>query len=91
MKQHLLEMYRIGSTLVKVPYKVIRRMTYFLSNLSPEVIKWPTDAEKVKIENYFGNRNFPGIVGIIDATHIKIGKTADDPDSYLNRKHFHSI
>ncbi|KAG5862249.1 hypothetical protein JTB14_025400 [Gonioctena quinquepunctata] len=61
------------------------------SNLSPGVIKWPNDLEKVEIETHFRNKNFPGVVGIIDGIHIRIDKPAEDPDSYSNRKHFYSI
>ncbi|KAJ8983616.1 hypothetical protein NQ317_004254 [Molorchus minor] len=54
-------------------FKIVRRVTIFPSNLSPEA------------------HNFPGVIGVIDGTHIKIDRPADDPDSYLNRKHFYSI
>lgn len=72
-------------------FYVIRRMTYFLSNLAENVIKWPTAEEKIEIEQYFHNNNFPGVIGAIDGSHIKIDKPQNDPDSYLNRKHFFSI
>lgn len=72
-------------------HKIVKRVTYFLSNLSPEIIKWPTDQEKVAIEQFFAEKEFPGVIGIIDATHIRIDKPHDDPDSYYNRKHFFSI
>ncbi|KAJ8934439.1 hypothetical protein NQ318_003834, partial [Aromia moschata] len=58
---------------------------------APEVIKWSNDAEKQEIEQYFRHKNrFPGIIGLIDGTHIKIDKPRDDPDSYINRKGFYS-
>ncbi|KAJ8964431.1 hypothetical protein NQ314_004910 [Rhamnusium bicolor] len=72
-------------------FKIVKRFTYFLSNLSPGVIKWPNDLEKVEIETHFRNKNFPGVIGIIHNTHIRIDKPAEDPDFYLNRKHFYSI
>lgn len=72
-------------------HKIVKRITYFLSNLSGEVIKWPTGEEKIEIERHFRGKNFPGIIGIIDGSHIRIDKPQEDPDSYLNRKHFHSI
>lgn len=72
-------------------FKVVRRVTYFLSNLSPGIITWPDDNEKEEIKTHFRNHNFPGVIGIIDGTHVRIDKPADDPDSYLNRKHFYSI
>lgn len=72
-------------------FKIVRRVTYFLSNISHEIIKWPTNIEKIEIETHFRNHNFPGVIGVIDGTHICIDKPAEDPDSYLNRKHFFSI
>lgn len=72
-------------------HKVISRVTYFLSNLSPQIIKWPTAVEKMETEAFFNERGFPGVVGLIDGTHVRIDKPADDPDSYLNRKHYFSI
>ncbi|KAJ8932013.1 hypothetical protein NQ314_015029, partial [Rhamnusium bicolor] len=71
-------------------FKIVR-VTYFLSNLYPRVTKWSNDLEKVEIETNFRNSNCPGVVGIIDDTHIRIDKPAEDRDSYLNRKHFYSI
>lgn len=37
------------------------------------------------------NKDFPGIIGVVDGTHIKIDEPHEDPDSYLNRKQFYSI
>ncbi|XP_050517564.1 putative nuclease HARBI1 [Diabrotica virgifera virgifera] len=72
-------------------HKIVTNVTYFLSNMSRDVIKWPTNEEKVEIERHFRQKEFPGVIGIIDGTHIKINKPQEDPDSYLNRKHFYSI
>ncbi|KAJ8972776.1 hypothetical protein NQ314_000044 [Rhamnusium bicolor] len=71
--------------------KIIRKATYFLSNLSREVIRWQTTNEKIQIERHFRQNNFPGAIGITDGTHIRIEKPGEDPDSYLYRKHYHSI
>ncbi|XP_030745146.1 putative nuclease HARBI1 [Sitophilus oryzae] len=72
-------------------FRIIRRVTYFLSNLSPEVITWPTQLEKEDIAAHFNRKGFPGVIGAIDGSHIKIDKPSDDPDSYMNRKSFYSI
>ncbi|KAJ8927446.1 hypothetical protein NQ314_020116 [Rhamnusium bicolor] len=72
-------------------FRVIQRVSYFLSNLSPQIIKWPTLEEKNEIESHFRQNGFPGVLGVIDGTHIKIDKPSDDPDSYINRKGFYSI
>lgn len=63
----------------------------FLSNLSRDIIKWPTEAEKQQSEEHFRNNGFPSIIGAIDGTHIKIDKPQTDPDSYINRKGYYSI
>ncbi|KAK4882486.1 hypothetical protein RN001_005805 [Aquatica leii] len=34
---------------------------------------------------------FPGVIGFIDGTHIKIDKPRKHQESYCNRKHYHSI
>ncbi|XP_050706375.1 putative nuclease HARBI1 [Eriocheir sinensis] len=35
--------------------------------------------------------NFPGLVGVIDYTHIRITAPKEFPDEYINRKGYHSI
>lgn len=72
-------------------FYVLRRLIKFLSGISASVIQWPSNVEKTNIERHFREKGFPGVIGAIDGTHIKIDKPKDDPDSYLNRKHFHSI
>lgn len=73
-------------------FRVIKRVEYFLSNLAPEVITWPNVVEKNEIELFFRQKNgFPGIIGVIDGTHIKIDKPEEDPESYINRKGYYSI
>ncbi|KAJ8951202.1 hypothetical protein NQ314_007703 [Rhamnusium bicolor] len=72
-------------------YRIIRRLIYFLSNKAPEIIKWPNAKEKQDIERDFRKKQFPGVIGAIDGSHVKIDKPQNDPDSYLNHKHFFSI
>jgi len=40
------------------------------------------------IKNRYG---FPKVIGAIDGTHIKITAPKVNPESYVNRKGFHSI
>jgi hypothetical protein len=35
--------------------------------------------------------NFPGVIGLIDGTHIRIQAPSDHEDQYVNRKGYHSI
>nr|CAI5817044.1 unnamed protein product [Callosobruchus analis] len=71
--------------------RIVTRLTYFLSNLSPEVIKWPTEDEKKNIEEHFRTQGFPNVIGAIDGTHIQIDRPENDPESYINRKGYYSI
>ena len=34
---------------------------------------------------------FPGVVGLIDGTHISIPAPVEKPEVYINRKKFHSL
>ncbi|KAK9507596.1 hypothetical protein O3M35_007419 [Rhynocoris fuscipes] len=71
--------------------RIITRVTTFLSNLCSEIVKWPNDSEKRLIEEHFRTNGFPNVIGVIDRTHIKIGKPVNDADSYINSKGFYSI
>jgi len=72
-------------------HRIIERLTYFLSNYSPQIIKWPNDEEKRESEISFRANGFPMAIGAIDGCHIKIDKPDNDPDSYINRKGYYSI
>nr|CAI5857515.1 unnamed protein product [Callosobruchus analis] len=76
-----------GSTLKKV----VSKMSYFLSNLSPTVITWPSVEEQVHISQQFATHGFKGVIGVIDGSHVRIDKPSEDPDSYINRKGYYSI
>lgn len=71
--------------------KIIERLTMFCSHLAWQVIRWPTVAEKNEIEHHFRNNRFPGVIGVLDGTHVPIDKPSNNPNSYLNRKHYFSI
>ncbi len=43
------------------------------------------------IKAAFEEGGFPGVVGLIDGTHISIRAPIEEPDAYINRKKFHSI
>lgn len=38
------------------------------------------------IKAVFEEGGFPGVVGVIDGTHIGIRAPTEDPDAYINRK-----
>ncbi|VDH99362.1 Hypothetical predicted protein [Mytilus galloprovincialis] len=43
------------------------------------------------VRKFREKRGFPGIVGCIDGTHIHIKPPTEHPQSYVNRKSFHSV
>lgn len=55
-------------------------------------IRWPENIEQEKME-FFNIAGFPGIVGAVDGCQIRImePKKDNNPNSYINRKHFPSI
>lgn len=72
-------------------YRTLRRVIFSLSNLSPQIIKWPTEEEKIVSEEHFRANGFPRVIGAIDGSHIRIDKPINDSDSYINRKGYYSI
>lgn len=43
------------------------------------------------IKEVFEEGGFPGVVGVIDGTHVSIRAPMEEPDAYINRKKFYSI
>lgn len=58
-----------------------------------DFIKWPTDADELrKIKcNFFKRGGFPGVIGCVDGTHVRIQAPSQDENVYVNRKRYHSI
>lgn len=50
-----------------------------------------TDHRMNAIKAAFDEGGFPGVVGLIDGTHISIRAPMEEPEAYINRKKFHSI
>lgn len=55
-------------------------------------IYWPNRERAIEmmetVEHQYG---FPGVIGAVDGTHIKISAPKDHSESYINRKEFHSM
>lgn len=41
--------------------------------------------------NFMALCGFPGVIGVIDGCNIQISAQHENPDSYMNRKGYHSI
>ncbi|XP_018359987.1 PREDICTED: putative nuclease HARBI1 [Trachymyrmex cornetzi] len=73
-------------------FRALRRVTYALHCIAPQFIQWPKGAVATKVMREFEQVcGFPNVIGAIDGTHIKIRAPKEDPDSYINRKGFHSM
>lgn len=76
---------------VSTLHGVVNNVTKFLSKMSADMILWPSPQECQSISTAFEEMGFPGVIGCIDGTHIRIDTPNEDADSYLNRKKYHSI
>ncbi|XP_039302174.1 putative nuclease HARBI1 [Solenopsis invicta] len=73
-------------------YTLLTRVTNFLMQFAPHIIRFPTLQEKEETKAYFlGKKQFPRIIGAVDGAHIRIDKPTQDKDSYINRKQYFSI
>ena len=55
-----------------------------------DYIQWPNDINSAK-NTFFGVGGFPGVVGAIDGTHIRIQEPKNNENAFINRKYFPSI
>ncbi|KAB0795809.1 hypothetical protein PPYR_01871 [Photinus pyralis] len=68
-------------------HTIIYRVSRFLSNMSVNVIKWPSLQQRLESEQKFSSKyNFPGVIGSIDGTHVIIDPPNDNKDNYIDRK-----
>ncbi|XP_025153275.1 putative nuclease HARBI1 [Harpegnathos saltator] len=97
MKVHHTEMLPTDNTGITLNtlYNIITRVTDFIISIMPNIIKYPTAVEKMeKMETaafYEREKGFPGVIGAIDGSHIRIDRPLQDSDSYVNRKHYFSL
>ena len=73
--------------------RAITDVSRALAAKQPRFIKWPlTLDECLKIKNEFYIRGgFPGVVGCVDGTHVRLQAPTQNENNYVNRKGFHSI
>ncbi|XP_071632700.1 putative nuclease HARBI1 [Temnothorax longispinosus] len=82
---------RFGIT-ISVLHKIITRVTDFIMSLALNIIRYPTADEKEETAFYYHyEKEFPGVIGAIDGSHIRVDKPIEDPNSYINRKQYFSL
>ena len=87
----------VGDTVGGIPKctvsRIVSRVSTALARKQNQFIRWPsTAAERQEIkQGFFEKGGFPGVIGCIDGTHVRIqGPSAHESD-FVNRKGFHSI
>ena len=72
--------------------RAVRKVSVALVELLPRFVRWPTDHEKAEIKNgFYRMAGFPGVIGCIDGTHIRIQRPSDNEPAFINRKGYPSI
>lgn len=63
------------------------------ANDKASIIRWPTGEEEVAAvrHQFFQLDGFPGVVGAVDGTHVRIQAPSAHEAAYINRKNYHSI
>ena len=61
-------------------------------NFKDKLISWPpaTEYQAIALE-FERKKGFPGVIGAIDGSHIRIKAPAHHEPDYINRKRYHSI
>ena len=75
-------------------FKTFGAQLFLLKNDTFSLLMFLTGNEMNEIKENFeakGCPGFPGIIGVIDGTHIRIRAPTRHPDAYINRKKFHSL
>lgn len=73
-------------------WRAVKRVVKAICKLRSNFIQWPTEQEAFYTSNRIERRyKFPGVLGAVDGTHIKIPSPKRDSQSYINRKGVYSI
>ncbi|XP_062602602.1 putative nuclease HARBI1 [Saccostrea cucullata] len=79
------------STVSRIVQKVSTALTR--PHIIQRYIKFPTDAQTIHRHktDFHAIANFPGVLGAIDGTHVRILRPTVNEEEFVNRKNFHSI
>ena len=73
--------------------RTIRDVSAALIQKRNEFIHWPTTADEIQRvkEGFLRKGGFPGVIGCVDGTHIRLQRPSQNEADYVNRKGYHSI
>lgn len=87
---------RIGDRFNVTEFSVLRIRRrickMLLRHFKSKYIKWPDGQDQQTVMNAFREKKeFPLVIGALDSTHIQIRPPKEHPQTYVNRKGYHSI
>ena len=72
--------------------RVVKDVSLALAHKQNEFILWPSPAELQEVKRGFYDKGgFPGVIGCVDGTHVRIQAPRANKNDFMNRKGFHSI
>lgn len=72
--------------------RAIWKVTNGLLRMKSQYLKFPTPQESDKVKSdFYKVANFPGVLGLIDGTHIRIQRPSENENEYINRKFYPSV
>ena len=72
--------------------RYIRDVSLGLQAIYHQFVSLPAGLKRVEVKNKFYEiAHFPGVVGLVDGTHIRIQRPSEDEADYINRHFYHSI
>lgn len=72
--------------------KTVRRVALALEKKLTAFVRWPNRVEVPELQRaFYAMHSFPGVVGAIDCTHIRIQAPSQHEEAYVNRHLYHSI
>ena len=74
-------------------FSIVKRLANIVcQEFLQKYIKWPVGENVFNIVKGFKDlKNFPGVIGAIDGSHIPIKTPTHCPENYINRKSFPSV
>ena len=72
--------------------RAVKDVSLALAQKQNEFILWPSPAELREVKRGFYDKGgFPGVIGCVDGTHVRIQAPTANENDFVNRKGFHSI
>ncbi|XP_064467971.1 putative nuclease HARBI1 [Ornithodoros turicata] len=72
--------------------RVVHRVVAALCKRVGKFVRWPRGEEIARAQHQFYQlASFPGVVGAVDGTHVRIQAPSAHETAFVNRKNYHSI